>query len=129
MADNQSILIAARELQNLKDTDYCEVLTPFQNINDPVLLRIHIKEESKTDTKYEYSNSSDEGKNPYGGGYYLIEVLFGSQYKEVVPTVIFRTPIIHANISEKDGYICLDALNKWNVSRFLRSTIFIFNKI
>lgn len=31
--------------------------------------------------------------------------------------MIFKTPIIHANISEKDGYICLTALNNWNPER------------
>ena len=30
-----------------------------------------------------------------------------------MPTVIFKTPILHANISEKDGYVCLSALNDW----------------
>lgn len=123
MADAKYKIKAAKEVSKLKDTDFCEVLTEFSNINDPVLVRIHIDEESKTGTKYTCSNSADKGLNPYSGGYYVLELLFGNTYPEKVPTVLFKTPILHANVSKTDGYICLDALNKWGVSFIQRLDI------
>jgi ubiquitin-protein ligase len=118
MSSNDNKLTAMIELKSLEKTDFCKILNDFRNLNDPVLLRIHIGDEESTSTPYECEDEQDKGKNPYRGGYYLLELLFGSQYKEVVPTIIFRTPIYHANISDKDGYICSNALNKWNVSEY-----------
>ena len=116
MADNANKIKAIGEIKKLKKTDYCQILTEMKNINDPVLARIHIYPESKTRVDYTCKDESNKKENPYAGGFYVIEILFGKTFPEKAPTVLFRTPILHANISKTDGYICLDALNKWKVS-------------
>uniref|UniRef100_A0A7S3N252 UBC core domain-containing protein n=1 Tax=Euplotes harpa TaxID=151035 RepID=A0A7S3N252_9SPIT len=104
---------AIREINSLRDSEFCQVLTKFKNMNDPVIIRINVNEE-ETKTRFKCEESTNIGRNPYEGGFFLLELILGNTYPNTVPTVIFKTPIIHANISEKDGYICLDALNGWN---------------
>ena len=118
----KTIANVAKEITKIKNTDYWEVLNEYKNIWDPLLVRIFVEEE-QTGTEYTYEREEDQGKNPYAGGYYLLQVYFGDVFPtETPPTVLFRTPILHANVSMTDGYICLDALNKWNVSITLSKT-------
>jgi len=121
MSDNKYKIKAIGELKKLKSTDYCQTLNELKNINDPILLRIHIDSESTSSVDYTHKEEADHGKNPYAGGFYVVSIFFGKTYPEKAPSVIFRTPILHANISKSDGYICLDALNKWQVSLFKKS--------
>ena len=102
-----------QNINQLKKTKFCEILSDCKNINQPLVVRILVREEN-TSIKYDWEDPSDRGLNPYRGGYFILEVFFGVTFPYKVPTVIFKTPIVHANVSEKDGYICLTALNEWN---------------
>jgi ubiquitin-protein ligase len=85
----------------------------YTNRNDSVLIGIHVPEDSKTGSEYECSNEENKGENPYAGGHFLVEVFFDKLYPNSPPIVMFKTKIIHANVSSKDGYICLDAFTRW----------------
>ncbi len=115
MSDNKYKIKAIGELKKLKDTDYCQILNEMKNIHDPIILRLHIDAESTTVVDFNYEDDSNKGKNPYAGGFFVVEIHFGKNYPDKTPTVLFRTPILHANISKDDGYICLEALNRWKV--------------
>ena len=105
-----------RHITRLRNTDFCSILQDCKNVNDPLIVRIYVKAE-ETSVEYNCSDTSDNWLNPYYGGYFILEIFFGGTFPDRVPTVIFKTPIIHANVSEKDGYICLSALNNWDSGR------------
>ena len=98
---NNDIVYIANAIEEINDSDHCSVLNEIENIYDPLIIRMSVPADSTTDVKYEVSDNTNNGRNPYAGGYYLVEVFF----LERTPTVIFKTPIIHANVSSKDGYI------------------------
>ena len=103
----------AKDINKLKKFDGCEVLKDSKSLVEPLVIRIEIKDE-ETVIKYDWEDQKDEGLNPYFGGYFIVEIYLGETYPDTAPIVIFRTPIIHANIDQRDGYILLRELSKWD---------------
>ena len=100
MADNTYKIKAIGEIKKLKSTDYCQILNEMKNIHDPVIIRLHIDNSSTTNINFNCKDEENKGMNPYAGGFYVVEIHFGKSYPEKAPTVLFRTPILHANISK-----------------------------
>jgi len=60
----------------------------------------------------------------YEHGQWKLDIQVPDNYPLAAPTVTFVTPICHANVSFKDGEICLDLLNKnWTPAYTISSTL------
>lgn len=59
---------------------------------------------------------------PYAGAVFRIRLTFSANYPMASPSVGFVDPVLHCNVDERSGSICLDALNTaWSATTVVSS--------
>jgi len=62
--------------------------------------------------------------SPYEGGKFVLDIRLPNNYPLEPPHIVFRTPILHPNVSFPDGEICLDVLkSQWSPALSLQKVL------
>lgn len=63
-------------------------------------------------------------ETPYAGKYFLIKLVFGSDFPSTPPRGFFLTKIYHPNVEEQSGAICVNTLKRdWTPQTSLQHVV------